>query len=257
MTDQFLIVTELAGDKVTKEQVQRLCNRYYWAGEYCREEDVLEVACGTGVGAGYLQSICKNYYAGDYSYSILKITKDHYRERIYFQQFDAQALPYKDCSLDIIIIFEALYYIPVPEKFLSECKRVLRSGGKILLTSANKDLYDFSPSLYSFKYYGIVELNELFNSYGFNCEFFGGTPFDKTSIRQKMLRPVKKAAVSLGLIPKTMTGKKLLKRVIFGDLVIMPAEIYFNTLEYEAPIHISSFEPDRRHKVLYCIAVLS
>lgn len=47
-----------------------------------------------------------------------------------------------------------------------------------------------------------------------------------------MLRPVKKAVVSLGLMPKSMRGKKLLKRIVFGNLVQMLAEITANTCEY-------------------------
>lgn len=34
MTD-FLDVTEIAGDDVTREQVVRIFHRYAWAAEYC------------------------------------------------------------------------------------------------------------------------------------------------------------------------------------------------------------------------------
>ncbi len=71
----FLSVTELAGDEVTQEQVDRLCNRYYWAGTYCEGKDVLEAACGTGQGLGYLAKRAKSLSAGDYTADILKIAK--------------------------------------------------------------------------------------------------------------------------------------------------------------------------------------
>ncbi len=29
----YVSVTEIAGDEVTQEQINRLCNRYYWAGQ--------------------------------------------------------------------------------------------------------------------------------------------------------------------------------------------------------------------------------
>jgi len=35
MSDDYISVTEISGDEVTQEQVDRLCNRYYWAGNYC------------------------------------------------------------------------------------------------------------------------------------------------------------------------------------------------------------------------------
>ena len=46
-SEDYLSVTEISGDEVTKEQIDRLCNRYYWAGRYCKGRDVVEVACGT------------------------------------------------------------------------------------------------------------------------------------------------------------------------------------------------------------------
>jgi len=39
----------------------------------------------------------------------------------------------------VIILFEAIYYIPDAEKFVEECARVLRLGGKVLIATANKD----------------------------------------------------------------------------------------------------------------------
>jgi len=158
----YLSVTEISGSYVSREQIERICNRYYWAGKYCNNKDVLEVACGTGQGLGYLLKIAKSLNAGDYSEKILEIAREHYGNRITLKQFDAQNMPYKDNSIDVIILFEAIYYLPSVEKFISECRRVLRDRGKVLIATVNKDLYDFNPSLYSCKYYGVVELKELF-----------------------------------------------------------------------------------------------
>jgi len=101
-----------------------------------------------------------------------------------------------------------------------------------------------------------VELKALYSKYGFKNEFFGDTPVDNASMRQKILRPVKKLVVSLDLMPKSMAGKKLLKRLVFGNLVAMPAEIDENTAEYVEPNPIASDSPDTRHKVIYCAATL-
>lgn len=252
----YLAVTELSGDEVSQEQVERLCNRYYWAGRYCAGKDVLEVACGTGQGLGYLSKLSKNFSAGDYSEEILKIAKAHYGARIHLKQFDAQDMPYADNSLDVIILFEAIYYLPSAEKFVSECRRILRNGCKVLIATANKDLYDFNPSPHSYKYYGVVELNNLFANHGFSVECFGNTLVDELSWRQKILRPIKKTAVKLGLAPKSMNGKKLLKRLVFGGLVKMPAEIEEVMAPYVEPTKLSSFQADKKHKVIYCVATL-
>ena len=254
MDDDYVSVTEIAGDEVTQEQIDRLCNRYYWAGRYCTSKNVLEVACGTGQGLGYLSGIAKSIEGGDYSSTILSIPRQQYGNQIRLIQLDAQKLPYKDYSKDVIILFEAIYYIPDAEKFVSECLRVLRPGGKVLIATANKDLYDFNPSPHSYKYYGVVELNGLFSKYGFETEFFGDTPVGNVSIRQKMLRPIKKLVVTLGIMPKSMIGKKFLKKIVFGGLVEMPAEIDSNTSKYLEPTSLLEIKPDRIHKVIYCVA---
>lgn len=250
----FLDVTELAGDDVTEEQIQRLCNRYFWAGTYCQDKDVVEVACGTGQGLGYLQALSRSLIGADISEKILDIARQTYGSRVELQNFSAETLPFADNSKDVIILFEAIYYIPQAEKFVAECQRVLRPGGVVLIATANRDLFDFNPSPYSFVYYGVRELKALFAKYKFNSEVFGDTPLETISTRQKILRPIKKFAVKYHLIPQTMAAKKLLKRLVFGDLKKMPAEITAEMAVYQKPTPLSADEPCRNFKVIYCAA---
>ena len=256
MTTDFLSVTEVAGDDATTEQVERHARRYYWAGEYCRGKDVLEVACGTGQGVGYLASLARSIVAGDYSKRLLEIARQHYGGRFEFREFDAHHMPFADAAFDAVLIFEALYYIADAERFFAECRRVLRPGGVLLVASANKDLFDFNPSPQSTRYFGVAELSEALNRHGFTPTFFGDTPVGEVSVRQKILRPIKAAAARLGLIPKTMAGKKLLKRLVFGHLVKMPAEILADTATRVPPTPLTSGRPDRDHKVIFCAATL-
>lgn len=190
-SNDFLPVTETSGDAVSQEQIDRICQRYYWAGEYCTDKSILEVACGTGQGLGYLQKSAKSIEGGDYSADILNIAKGHYKDRIALTRLDAQDLPYVEDTFDVIILFEAIYYLPSAEKFVSECRRVLRMSGTVLIATANKDLYDFNPSPHSHRYYGVKELEALFSKQGFSVACFGGTPIDAVSWWQRILRPLK------------------------------------------------------------------
>ncbi len=142
MDTDFIDVTEISGDNVTQEQIQRLCNRYFWAASFCEQKDVIEIACGTGQGLGYLQERCKSLEAGDYSKPIIDIAMGHYKDRIQIKNFDATQMPYEENSKDLIVLFEAIYYLPDFRKFLIECKRVLRKDGMLLIATANKDLFD-------------------------------------------------------------------------------------------------------------------
>lgn len=256
MGTTYLEVTELAGESITVEQLRRLCNRYYWAADYCKGKDVLEVACGTGPGLGYLSSIAESLVAGDVSPEILKIASHHYGNSIDIRQFNACSMPFPDASFDVIIIFEAIYYLPEIEKFMHECKRVLRDGGTFLIATANKDLYDFTPSPYSHTYYGVIELSNLLECYDFETAFYGGTSTKNISYKERIIRPLKTIASKLGVIPKTMDGKKWLKKIIFGDLIPMPTEINASTVPYEPPISIKPGKSDKTHKVIFCAARL-
>jgi len=102
-----------------------------------------------------------------------------------------------------------------------------------------------------------VELNALFGKYGFSdIKCFGCFPVSNISWRQKLMRPVKMIVSRMGLMPKTMAGKKLLKRLVFGKLVPMPAEIREDMAPYVEPGPLPSDRPDSGHKVIYCAAEL-
>jgi len=95
-----------------------------------------------------------------------------------------------------------------------------------------------------------------FQDMGLRRSFFGDTPVGDVSMWQKILRPIKKLVVALGIMPRSMGGKKFLKRIVFGGLVEMPAEITAETSQYIEPTRISSSRPDSGHKVIYCMATL-
>ncbi|WP_425905825.1 class I SAM-dependent methyltransferase [Nitrobacter sp. TKz-YC02] len=250
----FTTITELAGDEVTRQQVASACYRYYWAAPYCKGKDVLEVACGSGFGLGYLAQCAHSVRAGDINPALVERVSAHYGDRVPTQTIDAQALPFADGSLDVVIIFEALYYLPEPTAFVAECRRVLRPGGYVLVTNSNKDMPDFNPSPYSRIYHGVVELGRLFDSAGFTTTFFGYWTYEAAPLWQRALVPLKKAVVAMNLMPKTMNGKKFLKRIVFGSLVRMPIEIGEGMIDYAPPDPVPAGVPDRRHRVVYCAA---
>lgn len=253
----FVDVTELADDEVAAEQVSRVQTRYAWAMERCRGKDVLEVACGTGPGLGLLQSVARSLVAGDISDDILARARAHYGSRVDIRRMDAMALPFEAGSLDVVIIFEALYYVPDAARFVAECARVLRPGGMVLVSNANKDLFDFNPSPHSHTYHGVVELGQLFGAAGFDTGFWGDVAVTEVSWRQKLFRPIKRLVVSLGLMPGSMAGKKLLKRLVFGQMLPFPREIAA-TPELSAArlVSLPNGQPDRAFKVVLCAATM-
>lgn len=253
----FISVTERGGETVSRAQLDRFHQRYIWAGRIGAGKDVLEMACGTGPGLGHLQAVSRRFSAGDIAPSVLEHARHHYGQRIDLHQFDATHTPFADQSFDVVILFEAIYYVPDAEALLREVKRLLRPGGQFLVATANKDLFDFNPSPFSHRYFNPPELRELLARHGFDATFFAGSPVPEDGPRQKLIRALKKAAVGLHLIPSSMNGKRLLKRLVFGKLVRMPVELTTDDARYQDPAPISSDQPDTRHQVLYCVATRS
>lgn len=249
----FSTVTERGGEWVSPAQLSRFLQRYSWAGELGVDKDILEVACGTGPGLGYLNSLAKSLIAGDISDEVLTVAKKHYGDRITIENFDATGTPCSDNSIDVVVIFEAIYYLPDFSKFLTEVKRVLRSGGILLIATANKDLPDFNPSPYAVKYYNPRELFEILNENGFKAEFFGGSPVATDSIIGRIYHALKKIAVKYRLVPSTMRGKKLLKLIFSGRLKKMPMELEPTGKAVEPLVPIGATE-NTQHQVIYCLA---
>jgi ubiquinone/menaquinone biosynthesis C-methylase UbiE len=257
MTSHFAEVTEIAGQKVSREQLDRTCHRYHWAAKLCGGKDVLEVACGSGPGLRTLEAVSRKVVAGDISPGLVEMARSHSGSNVDLHVFDASSMPFPQETFDVVIIFEAIYYLPSFESFLEEAKRVLRKGGSLLISTANKDLFDFTPSPYSSDYFGTKELLEALEKSGFEANLYGYHSVDEVSNRQKLLRPIKFLASHMNLVPRTMKGKEWLKRVFFGSLVTMPTSIESVDFSFQKPTKINNSEIDRAHKIIYCVASIN
>jgi ubiquinone/menaquinone biosynthesis C-methylase UbiE len=255
-TKDFTSVTEVTGYKVTQEQIKRMYTRYHFARELCQDKDVLEAACGSGQGLGYLAGKAKKVIGLDIDSKLVKLSQEYYedRENIQIRQGDAQDLPFSDQSFDVVIMFEAIYYLPAPEKFISEAYRVLKKSGILVICTANKDWSDFNPSPYSYKYFSATELASLLKKNRFNgVSIYADCPVVDKDIKGKLTSQLKKTAVALHIIPKTMKGKEALKRIFCGRLIPLPAEIQDEMYNYTPPVKISGDLANPEYKVLFAV----
>jgi len=251
---EYVEVTEISGDSVSREQIQRMYTRYHFARQFCDGKDVLEVACGSGQGLGYLAKKARMVVGGDYSVALLKMAQSHYRGRIPLVRLDGHALPFTEKSFDVVILYEAIYYLEKPESFIEECMRVLRPGGVVLICNPNKDLPDFNPSPYSYRYFAPCDFMNLLTPYGLRSECYGDCKVDYGSLKQRIFSLLKKTMVNLHLMPKTMAGKKVFKRIVFGKLVPMPPELTDEKSNYPLPSPLDPCKPDKCHKVIFALA---
>jgi ubiquinone/menaquinone biosynthesis C-methylase UbiE len=254
VTPNYMMVTEVAGEEVSVEQIERTISRYGWARGYCQDKDVLEVACGTGQGLGCLVDVARSLSACDISKEMLQQAKASMGSQVDFKEAPAEILPWPSDSKDVILCYEAIYYFDDLDKFMREARRVLRKTGKLLLVVCNKDLFDFTPSPFAKEYFGARELGWLCEKYGYTTRFFGGTKFKNVNLWQRGLRPVKALISRLGLMPGSMKSKKVLKRIVFGKLKPMPKKLSMDSMLYSPPDPIDHSQPNHDYKVIFCEA---
>jgi ubiquinone/menaquinone biosynthesis C-methylase UbiE len=233
-----------------------LQTRYAFAAQYCSGNDVLEVGCGPGMGLGYVSRHANRVVGGDHSWELLSAAQRHYCGRMPLVRLDAHSLPFRAASFGAVVLFEAIYYLKLPEHFLEECKRVLRRPGIILICSANKERLEFHRSPQSHRYFSANELRALLTEKGFEANLFGAFSCSPRSATQKATTLVRRFAVRLDLIPKTMKRKELLKRIFYGRLAVLGEEIEDGRTEAEPLYEISGDGVCREYKVLYAVGQL-
>ena len=256
MRADYTTVTETPGIKASREQLARLYQRYHFAVQFCRNKKVLEAACGAGQGLGYMAKVAQRVVGGDIDENNLRFARETYKgkDKIELYLFDAHKLPFDNRSFDVILLYEAIYYLGHPETFLGECQRILRKDGVLLICTVNKDWSDFNPSPYSTKYFSAQELYQLLSARFGDVRLYGGFPATTDSMRDKITSIVKRTAIALNLMPETMKSKEILKRIFFGKLAPLPAEMEDGMAEYAAPVPIPGDSPNFQYKVLYAIA---
>jgi ubiquinone/menaquinone biosynthesis C-methylase UbiE len=254
---QYSLITESPGIGATKEQMERLYQRYHFALSYASGKDVLEVACGTGIGLSYLALKARRVVGCDIDEKNLGLAKTYNRSydgMIWIDLMDAHDLSYQDESFDLVLLYEAIYYLKEPEQFIKEARRVLRENGTLIICSVNKDWQDFHPSPYTWKYYSIPELHDLMRKYYRKVSVYGGFHVESFKIRDSVISLIKHLALRYHLIPGSLKARSYLKRIFIGKLMPLPSHIYEGMASYQVPIPIRNDHINKDFKIIYYIA---
>lgn len=250
LAPDFSTVTEQPGLPCSALQRAMIEARYAWAVEHAFNKDVLEVACGAGLGLEALARVARSVEAGDVDSSNVSLAR-HACARVAncrVERIDALDLPFDDASLDLVLLFEAVYYLSDARRFFSEARRVLRPGGELLLVTVNPEWSGFHPSPFHTCYPPALELRKLLVESGFSSRVSAAFPENPSP-----LSLLKKLASRTGLMPRTMRGKILIKRLVFGRLTPLPERLSAPRAASLTPVqHLGTL---RRHRVLYVEAL--
>jgi SAM-dependent methyltransferase len=115
---------------------------YRRLADRCADRDVLEAGCGEGYGADLIADVARSVVALDYD----ELTVAHVRARyprVDVRHGNLAALPLPDASVDVVVNFQVIEHLWDQPQFVSECARVLRPGGVLLVSTPNR--ITFSP----------------------------------------------------------------------------------------------------------------
>ena len=123
--------------------------RYLFAYKLLKNKNILDIGCGTGyatIGTGI-----------DIDPEAICYAKKHYKAN--FLVGDATNLPFENGTFDAVTSFETIEHIKDYKKYLTEIKRVLKPGGKLILSTPRKN--GLSNSQYHIKEFSFIELDNL------------------------------------------------------------------------------------------------
>ena len=148
---------------------------YEWVDT--RAASVLEVGCGEGYGTALLARHARSVLGVDYdAMTVAHATRTYPQAR--FLRANLAALPVRTGGVDVLATLQVIEHVWDHREYLGECRRVLRPGGTLVLTTPNR--LTFSPGLdapvnpFHTWEFTADELTSLLRSCGFAVDWLGG-----------------------------------------------------------------------------------
>ena len=103
-----------------------------------RDLQLLDCGCGTGANLALLEPFGRAY-GFDLTFRGLEFARQHGRTRV--ARASIGAIPFPDAAFDVVTSFDVLYGLPddVERAAAREMRRVLKPGGRLVITSAALD----------------------------------------------------------------------------------------------------------------------
>lgn len=144
------------------------------------DDTILDVGCGTGYLLSFLETtgFTGDLYGADLSTNMLREARG-ITETQRYGVANAEQLPYRDDSFDVLISCNSFHFFPNPKSFLREAQRVLREGGKLYVTDWNDDYWACLLCDYYLRFsdpahtqvYGSQDLISLLENTRFDVQF--------------------------------------------------------------------------------------
>lgn len=144
---------------------------------YCEDATVLEAGCGEGYGAALIAERAARVLALDYDEQTVR-----HVARCYPQAGTVQGnlafLPLRPSTMDVVATFQVIEHLWDQAGFLAECHRVLRPGGRLIVTTPNRLTFtpdsDTPLNPYHTRELAPSEMDTLLREAGFEVELLHG-----------------------------------------------------------------------------------
>lgn len=133
-------------------------------------DSILEIGFGNGAHvSAILANTPQSTYTGiDISELMVKearLKNKHWidRDRADFQQTNGVSIPFEENRFDVVFSVNTIYFWEQPEQYIIEISRVLKKGGRLLLTFGEKVFMENLPMVnFGFRVYEKDEAEALF-----------------------------------------------------------------------------------------------
>lgn len=118
--------------------------------------DVLDVGSGDGAVATYLAPYCRSLTCIDTSPRMIEAASKRLssHSHVRTEVADVHALRFRAASFDSVLLFHTLTYAEHPQRAASECARVLRPGGRLVLLSLDEHEHEELTAPYGQRHAG-------------------------------------------------------------------------------------------------------
>ncbi len=136
-------IAEVYEGTVGSREFQRVSRRrVHWMCAQVTGPDVLDIGCSQGIASILLAREGHRVVGIDREHEAIRAARDRLdeeeaevRERVDFRVGEGRAVGFPDRSFDAVLLGEVLEHQLDPWKLLKEARRVLRPGGRIVLTT--------------------------------------------------------------------------------------------------------------------------
>jgi SAM-dependent methyltransferase len=145
--------------------------------DVCAGRDVLEAGCGEGYGADLIAATARTVTAVDYDAATVAHVRARY-PRVGVLAANLASLPMPDSALDVVVNFQVIEHLWDQPQFITECLRVLRPGGSLLISTPNRITFtpgsDTPVNPFHTRELNAAELRELLIDGGFDVQSMSG-----------------------------------------------------------------------------------